>query len=144
MQTATQPPETDAPKAPTTDIAELVELTDRKRELEQELSGVKKRIDAIEPLVAQWMIETGVQNIGLGDKTVYQRIQTGASVKPEFKREAVAAARKLGLEDLIVLQPQSLASYCREMLQDPGSELPIELRDLVNVYETTRVSIRKS
>lgn len=131
-------------KAPTEDMAELIDLIDDKRNLQAELRDLEKRIAEIEPRVAEWMLANGVQNVGLGDKTVYKSVQTSASVKAECKREAVDAAKALGLDDLIVLQPQSFASWCREMLSDVGGELPAELREFVNVYETVRVNVRKA
>lgn len=131
-------------KAPTEDMAELIDLIENKRNLQAELKEIEKRIASVEPLVAEWMLANGVQNVGLGDKTVYKSVSTNASVKADCKRQAVEAARGLGLDDLIVLQPQSFASYCREMLSDVGGELPAELRDYVNVYETVRVGVRKA
>lgn len=131
-------------KAPTEDMAELIGLIEDKRNLEAELRDLAKRIGEVEPRVAEWMLQSGVQNVRLGAVTVYKSVMTSASVKADRKREAVEAARGLGLEDLVVLQPQSFAAWCRERLAEPGSTLPAELADCVNVYETVRVNVRKA
>lgn len=97
----------------------------------------------LEALLVEQFTLQGTQSIKRGGKTFFLQREFSATAKPESKQALVEAMRSLGLDEMIVVQPQRLASYCREMLGNEEA-LPAEVSPLVNIHEAMRLRMRAS
>lgn len=143
-------------------LNEFKDLSEEKREIESRLKQVKQRMkDLQEPLI-ELFTESGMQNVKLGNVTVYKRVDIVTGKRPEVDHDALnEALKKLGYEDLIQskINPQTLGALIREMLDDkhddPETELrmtlgeriaeriPHELSDCLNILELPQISTRR-
>ena len=112
-----------------------------------ELAAKAKRLRAEAALLEDKLVEqfatAGVQNMSVDGKTVYLRVDKYANAKADNRAELVAWAREHDLDDMIVLQPARFKSWCREHIEESG-ELPAEISEWVNLFETVKLLIKAS
>lgn len=124
-------------------IEEFLRLKSRLSEVDAEAKSIRDDMAKLEPLIAEQFLSRGIQNMSINGSTVYKVVDTFISVDKERQHEAVEVAEALGLEDMIVLQPQRFSAWAREMLANEGA-IPSEFTELAKVHETTRIKVRKA
>lgn len=135
---------TDPPDGFDETLQRFREHTEARKAFDEESASQCKAAAALEALLVEEFQREGTQSIKRGGKTFYLCSEVSASVIADKKAEAVEAARSLGLDYLIVLQPQSFASYAREILRDNDGKLPAEFDGLATIREVQRLRMRAS
>lgn len=132
--------------ATTDDVRDFLDLTAQRDDLRGKLALIEEERGKVEARLVERFALNGVQNMKVNGATMYLNVDVHASVPPERREAALAAARSLGLDDLISLQPQRFAAWCREQLRDEttGGRLPREFEGLVNVYERPSLRVRRN
>lgn len=129
-------------------LAEFVNLENRRRDVDGELETIKRRRDAIEPLLLEQMAELGMQNARCDGLTVYQK--TDRYVTKRAEKDGVTTAvlvqalRDCGL-DYMVSDNYSSASLKSKVVEwiTEGVEIPPVLAAVINVGETIKLATRK-
>ena len=125
-------------------LARWHDLTEARRAHEDKAKEFQSAAASLEPLLVEACAANGTQSIKRNGKTFYLAHERSITVPAEHRAAAVEAARALGLDDMIVLQPQRFGAYAREMLNDDGGKLPAEFEPLVKIFEQTRLRMRSS
>jgi hypothetical protein len=131
-------------------LRELVAQTNRKRELQAQLNDANARITALEPLVAEQFQQDGVQSVNIDGYTIYLNRKLYAGPKDGNKAGLVAALKGLDESWSFLVSEgfnaNSLKARVREceLGADNMPIIPIELRDVMAVYEEFEVGARKS
>lgn len=120
------------------------EHSDARKVFAEEEAAQSNAAFALEALLVEEFQREGTQSIKRDGKTFYLCSEVSASVLADKKAEAVEAAHRLGLDYLIVLQPQSFAAYAREMLRENDGKLPPEFDGIANIREAFRLRMRAS
>ncbi len=125
-------------------LKEYVGLDSLRRELEDRLDEVKKKMEPLNEELVENFIQAGVQSTKFMDKTVYIHTQLWASVKEESKQIAAAVFKNNGLGDLVkeAVNAQTLSAYFRE-LQKEEKEGPIEIQEITKVTMESKLRIRR-
>lgn len=124
-------------------LARFAEYCEARKAFEAEAAHCQHEAGVLEKLLVEQCALNGTQSIKRNGKAFYLVHEKSVTVIPEQRAAAVEAARKLGLDDMIVLQPARFGSYAREMLNDTGA-LPEEFNGLTKVFEQTRMRVRAS
>lgn len=127
-------------------LCDFIDLTAQRDDLRDQLKKVEDQRSEVERELTERFAMNGLQSVKLKGHTIYLQVEQHASVKAEFRQDAIDAARRLELEDMITLQPQRFAAWCREQLRDEatGGKLPTEFEGLVTVYEKASMRMRRS
>lgn len=74
------------------------------------------------------------------------KTSTKASAKAGKREELYTALKNSGYGDLVVetVNPSSLSAFVKEQISENGEALPEWLDGLVNVFEKTSISLRKT
>ena len=125
---------------------ELKALREEKAEAEEALKQINARIADTDERLSSLMLDTETQNFTRSGTMFSLRTQTRASAKAGLKDELFAALRAGGFGDLITEQvnANSLSAFVKEQTVTNGDALPGWLDGLVNVFDQTTVSLRKS
>ena len=123
----------------------LLELRDRKAELEELLKGVNAEIERTNQQLAEAMVAEELQSFVRGDKLFYLRTETYVSPAAERKLELIEWLKANGLGDIVqeTVHPRTLSATVKEMLEE-DDELPPDLAELVTVFEKTTVGLRRA
>lgn len=99
---------------------------------------------ALEQRLVEQFTLGGTQSIKRDGKTFFLQRERSITALPESRQQLVEVMRELGHDEMIVVQPQRLASWGREMLDDEatGGNLPEEVLPLVKVHEAMRLRMR--
>ena len=124
----------------------LKELRDKKQDTEQQVKDITAELNAVEQELVAMMTETETQNFTRAETMFSLKNTTRASAKAGLKEELFSALRSEGYGDLIyeTVNANSFSAFVNEQITENGEELPDWLNGLVNVYEQTKVSVRKS
>ena len=134
-------------------VSPLFELSDRlkalkenKKELETTLKNVNEKIFEIESSLAELMTLNETQNFTRSGTMFSLTTSTKASAKAGRREELYTALKNAGYGDLVVetVNPSSLSAFVKEQISENGGTLPEWLDGLVNVFEKTSISMRKS
>ena len=134
-------------------VSPLFELSDRlkalkenKKELETTLKNVNEKIFEIESSLAELMTLNETQNFTRSGTMFSLTTSTKASAKAGKREELYTALKNAGYGDLVVetVNPSSLSAFVKEQISENGETLPEWLDGLVNVFEKTSISMRKS
>ena len=122
----------------------LKALRDKKQDTEQKVKDITAELNAVEQELVAMMTET--QNFTRAGTMFSLKNTTRASAKAGLKEELFSALRSEGYGDLIyeTVNANSFSAFVNEQITENGEELPDWLNGLVNVYEQTKVSVRKS
>lgn len=121
------------------------ELTEARKAAEEQAKHWQEEAAKLESLLVESFGASGTQSIKRDGKTFYLQREFQVSAVADRRSELVAALVALGHDEMICAQPQRLASYCREMLNDEAAGgLPVEIRELVKVHEQQRLRMRNS
>ena len=125
---------------------ELKNLRDLKKDLEAQVKDVTAKIDNTDYRLSELMAETETQNFTRAGTMFCLTTKTRASAAAGVKNELFTALRDNGFGDLVqeTVNANSLSSFAKEQIEENGDTLPDWLTGLVNIYEKTTVSVRKS
>lgn len=121
-------------------------LRDEKAEAEQRLKEINAAIDEADYRLSELMAETETQNFTRAGMMFCLTTKTRASATAGRKEELFSALRGAGFGDLVyeTVNANSLSAFVKEQIAENGDALPSWLSGLVNVFEKTSVSLRKS
>ena len=125
---------------------ELKSLRDLKADLDQQAKDVAERIDEVDYRLSELMAETETQNFTRAGTMFCLTTKTRASAAAGVKDSLYAALKDNGFGDLVyeTVNANSLSSFVKEQIEGNGDALPDWLEGLVNVFDRTTVSVRKS
>ena len=129
------------------DLADrLKDLKKQKKQKESELKNVNDMIFEVESALAELMTLSETQNFTRSGTMFSLTTSTKASTKAGRKDELYALLKDAGYGDLVVetVNPSSLSALVKEQISENDDVLPQWLEGLVNVFEKTSVSIRKT
>ena len=121
-------------------------LRDEKAELEKRIKEINGEIDDTDFRLSELMAETETQNFTRAGMMFCLTSKTRASAAAGRKDELFAALRGEGFGDLVyeTVNANSLSAFVKEQSAENGDTLPAWLDGLVNVFEKTTVSLRRS
>ena len=126
---------------------ELKTLRDIKSDLEEQLKEVNSKIDETDYRLSELMAETETQNFTRAGTMFCLTNRIRASAAAGTKDELYDALKANGFGDLVyeTVNANSLSSFVKEQIQASDDDtLPQWLVGLVNVFDKTTVSVRKS
>lgn len=124
----------------------LRSLREEKSETELRLKEINAAIDEADYRLSELMAETETQNFTRAGMMFCLTSKTRASATAGRKEELFSALRSAGFGDLVyeTVNANSLSAFVKEQIAENGDVLPAWLDGLVNVFEKTSVSLRKS
>lgn len=125
---------------------QLKQLREEKRNAEQRVKDINADIDKTEYVLVQLMAETETQNFTRAGTMFSLTTKTRASAVAGHKDELYSALKENGFGDLIyeTVNANSLSAFVKEQISENQDTIPAWLNGLINVYEQTTVSVRKS
>ena len=124
----------------------LKELRDEKEQLEMALKETNGMIEAVEQDLVAAMVTAELDSFKRNGHTYSLKIDTYASAKADRKEELFEALRKNNAGDLVQEQvnANSLRAFVKELKANNDDEIPEWIVDYINVYDKTKISVRKS
>lgn len=121
-------------------------LREEKKDAEQRVKDINTEIDKTEYALVQMMAETETQNFTRAGTMFSLTTKTRASAVAGHKDELYSALKENGFGDLVyeTVNANSLSAFVKEQIAENQDTIPAWLNGLVNVYEQTSVSVRKS
>ncbi len=125
---------------------QLKQLREEKKDAEQRVKDINAEIDKTEYALVQLMAETETQNFTRAGTMFSLTTKTRASAVAGHKDELHSALKENGFGDLVyeTVNANSLSAFVKEQITENQDTVPEWLNGLVNVYEQTSVSVRKS
>ena len=127
-------------------IDDLQDLRNKKEQLETELKTINNTLEEVEATVVDAMVTAELESLKRNGHTYSLRVETFASAKPETKNELFEALRNNDAGELVQEQvnAQSLRAFVKELKTNNDGEIPAWISDFINVYEKSKIAIRKS
>lgn len=125
------------------DVARLIELDERRHELEGQLDQIKYERKVLEERLMEQWAEAGVQHVRQNGMTVYLRRDVWAGIDAEYKTSAPYAFMRADLGHMLSVNSQTLSAYVRE-LERKGEEAPEDIRQLIRTTEQFSIRTRRS
>lgn len=127
-------------------IDDLQDLRDKKEQLEVELKTINNTLEEVEATLIDAMVTAELESLKRNGRTYSLRVETFASAKPETKDELFEALRNNNAGELVQEQvnAQSLRAFVKELKTNNDGEIPAWISDFINVYEKSKIAIRKS
>lgn len=127
-------------------IDDLQDLRDKKEQLETELKTINNTLEEVEATLIDAMVTAELESLKRNGRTYSLRVETFASAKPETKDELFEALRNNDAGELVQEQvnAQSLRAFVKELKINNDGEIPAWISDFINVYEKSKIAIRKS
>jgi len=124
----------------------LQELRDAKEHLEASLKETNALIEDIEQDLVQAMLTAELDSFKRNGHTYSLKVDTFASAKAECKDELFKALRENNAGDLVQEQvnANSLRAFVKELKANNDDNIPDWIADYINVYEKTKIAVRKS
>ena len=130
-------------------IAKYQELLATKEALAEQTKANNKAIEDMKQRIADQMIDDEVTSIGYAGYNFSLQTKTVYSKKSEADLQAAGInffglLRENGLGDLIVerVDPRTLSASLKQIVEAEG-DLPEDIREAINVYETNDIGRRK-
>ena len=125
---------------------QLKQLREEKKDAEQRVKDINADIDKTEYALVQVMAETETQNFTRAGTMFSLTTKTRASAMAGHKDELYSALKENGYGDLVyeTVNANSLSAFVKEQITENQDTVPEWLSSLVNIYEQTSVSVRKS
>lgn len=125
---------------------QLKQLREEKKDAEQRVKDINAEIDKTEYALVQLMAETETQNFTRAGTMFSLTTKTRASAMAGRKDELYSALKENGFGELVyeTVNANSLSAFVKEQIAENQDNVPDWLNGLVNVYEQTSVSVRKS
>lgn len=127
-------------------VDDLQDLRNKKEQLEEELKTLNAMLEEVESTLVDAMVTAELESLKRNGRTYSLRVETFASAKPETKEELYQALRNNDAGDLVQEQvnAQSLRAFVKELKSNNEGEIPTWIADFINVYEKSKIAIRKS
>ena len=124
----------------------LQELRDEKAHLETALKETNALIEAVEQDLVAAMLTAELDSFKRNGHTYSLKVETYASAKAECKEELFEALRNNDAGDLVQEQvnANSLRAFVKELKANNDDEIPSWIVDYINVYEKSKIAVRKS
>lgn len=124
----------------------LQELRDEKEQLEIALKETNGMIEAVEQDLIAAMVTAELDSFKRNGHTYSLKVDTFASAKAECKEELFKALRENNAGDLVQEQvnANSLRAFVKELKANNADEIPEWITDYINVYEKTKIAVRRS
>lgn len=124
----------------------LQELRDEKEQLEIALKETNGMIETVEQDLVAAMVTAELDSFKRNGHTYSLKVDTYASAKAECKQELFDALRNNDAGDLVQEQvnANSLRAFVKELKANNDDEIPSWIVDYINVYDKTKISVRKS
>lgn len=124
-------------------INKIVDLDDRRRELEAQLKEIKEERSKLEAEVLDQFAEAGIDNIKVGGRTVYLRKDTYCSPVDGDKERSAIYLKNNGLGMFVSESFNSLtvSAWVRERIAEDN--LPDDFKDYFKVSDTFKIMTRK-
>jgi len=124
----------------------LQELRDEKAHLETALKETNALIEAVEQDLVAAMLTAELDSFKRNGHTYSLKIETYASAKAECKEELFEALRNNDAGDLVQEQvnANSLRAFVKELKANNDDEIPSWIVEYINVYEKSKIAVRKS
>lgn len=124
----------------------LQELREAKEHLEASLKETNAMIEDIEQGLVQAMLTAELDSFKRNGHTYSLKVDTFASAKAECKDQLFQALRENNAGDLVQEQvnANSLRAFVKELKANNDDEIPEWIADYINVYEKTKIAVRKS
>lgn len=121
-------------------------LRDEKKEAEQRVKEINEALDEAEYRLAEMMVNTETQNFTRAGTMFSLTHKTRAAAAADRREELYAALKDAGYGDLVyeTVNANSLSAFVNEQITENNEALPEWLEGLVNVFEQTKVSVRKA
>lgn len=125
---------------------QLKQLREEKRNAEQRVKNINAEIDKTEYALVQLMAETETQNFTRAGTMFSLTTKTRASAMAGRKDELYSALKENGFGELVyeTVNANSLSAFVKEQISENQDTVPDWLNGLINIYEQTSVSVRKS
>ena len=123
----------------------LQELRDEKEQLEISLKETNAMIEAVEQDLVAAMVTAELDSFKRNGHSYSLKVDTFASAKAECKEELFEALRNNDAGDLVQEQvnANSLRAFVKELKANNDDEVPEWIVDFINVYEKTKIAVRK-
>lgn len=123
----------------------LQELRDEKEQLEISLKETNAMIEAVEQDLVAAMVTAELDSFKRNGHSYSLKVDTYASAKAECKEELFEALRNNDAGDLVQEQvnTNSLRAFVKELKANNDDEIPEWIVDFINVYEKTKIAVRK-
>lgn len=123
----------------------LQELRDEKEQLEISLKETNAMIEAVEQDLVVAMVTAELDSFKRNGHSYSLKVDTYASAKAECKEELFEALRNNDAGDLVQEQvnANSLRAFVKELKANNDDEIPEWIVDFINVYEKTKIAVRK-
>lgn len=124
----------------------LQELRDEKEQLELRTKEVNGEIEIIEQQLVEAMITAELDSFKRNGHSYSLKNETFASAKAETKEELFEALRNNDAGELVQEQvnANSLRAFVKELKSNNNDEIPDWIINYINVYEKTKISVRKA
>lgn len=124
----------------------LQELRDEKEQLEMALKETNGMIEAVEQDLVVAMVTAELDSFKRNGHTYSLKVDTYASAKADRKDELFEALRNNNAGDLVQEQvnANSLRAFVKELKANNDDEIPEWIVNYINVYDKTKISVRKS
>ena len=124
----------------------LQELREAKEHFEASLKETNAMIEDIEQDLVQAMLTAELDSFKRNGHTYSLKVDTFASAKAECKDQLFQALRENNAGDLVQEQvnANSLRAFVKELKANNDDEIPEWIADYINVYEKTKIAVRKS
>ncbi len=125
---------------------ELKSLRDLKAELEAEVKNTTAKIEAADYRLSELMAATETQNFTRAGTMFCLTNKLHASAVAGVRADLYQALKDKGYGALVqeTVHANSLASFVKEQIEGNSDTLPQWLEGLVNTFNKTTVSVRKS
>lgn len=123
----------------------LQELRDEKEQLEISLKETNAMIEAVEQDLVAAMVTAELDSFKRNGHSYSLKVDTFASAKAECKEELFEALRNNDAGDLVQEQvnANSLRAFVKELKANNDDEIPEWIAEFINVYEKTKIAVRK-
>ena len=124
----------------------LQELRDEKEQLELSLKETNAMIEAVEQDLIAAMVTAELDSFKRNGHTYSLKVETYASAKADRKEELFEALRNNDAGSLVQEQvnANSLRAFVKELKANNDDEIPEWIVDYINVYDKTKIAVRKS
>src|SRR5574344_935252 len=123
----------------------LQELRDEKDALDTRTKEVNAELEKIETQLVDAMVTAELDSFKRNGHSYSLKNDTFASAKADCKEELFAALRNNDAGDLVQEQvnANSLRAFVKELKANNDDEIPKWIADYINVYEKTKIAVRK-
>jgi seryl-tRNA synthetase len=125
---------------------EFIELDAAVKDMDAELKELKAKRDELNTQLADAMLADEMQSINVQGRLLYVFVQKQASYKKEIEDRFFEELRGHGLGAIIKpnVNHNTLNATVRELITANNDEVPDWITGLVDIYEVTKIGIRKS